>query len=80
MERGVVAKYTKVNKYDSDREGMNNFLDSLGILPLVCTIDEKLLTRQQQTTLTPYILSEKKWIRYVPNTFGKLHLLPKTMR
>ncbi|WP_157265155.1 hypothetical protein [Paenibacillus oryzisoli] len=68
---GIVAKYTRVYKYEWNKEELQELLYDLGILPHVSKIDEKLLTPDQKILLTPFVLNDRKTIRYFPNNQSK---------
>ncbi|MGG1515527.1 hypothetical protein ABE504_08945 [Paenibacillus oryzisoli] len=69
---GVVGQFQSHKLFEYDHEVLNDYLNSLGILPKMASIDSNLLTNEQLLDLEGYSTPGIGYVRYTPNFWGKI--------
>jgi len=69
---GVVCKFQAFNVYETNWGGLNEYLDDLGILPMVARFDLTELDEDICETIKKYQDPVKKYIRLTPNSNGRI--------
>lgn len=72
-EHGVIGEFVTNKLYDYDNKELNVLLYDLGLLPVISYLNTKLLSTEEVQFLKPFQILGVKYIRYTPNTFGKMY-------
>ncbi|MFT9486781.1 MAG: hypothetical protein ACH0QD_05375 [Tepidibacillus sp.] len=72
----VIAKYSRVNVYETDHKGLAEYLNDIGLLPFVARIDDSILKENPSITelLLPYRLKDEFYTKMTPNKNGRVAL------
>jgi len=71
---GVICKYQAYNVYETNKLGLNDFLNDLGILPVVVKIDNQMLLEHPDviSIIEKYQNPVERYMRFTPNKLGKV--------